>query len=170
MPTRDAYIQEVTEFLSRPKTLAGIYLPIPWQPNRDPSELCIKVPIEVEGVVSERRLIVVFFPSAEGLRFTILIKFVVAVCRLDFEENGGHTNGFLNLENLPMTIQGPHYHRWSSNTRFVQGYAKLPELDNAEGLPTAIRSFDAALRWFCDEANIALPNTHQIQLPPRNLI
>lgn len=169
MPTREEYVEEVTEFLAKAKTLAGIDMPIPWQPNREPDEMCIKVPIEVDGIVSEQKLIVVFFPAYPTLKFTILIVFGVAICRLDFDETGGHTNGFLNLEHLPTIVQGSHFHRWSSNVRFVQGYAKLPELRNAEAIPT-IRNFNAALRWFCDEAHIALPHNHQIELPPRVLI
>lgn len=170
MAIRDDFIKEVTDFLAKDKSLAGIDMPVQWQPNRDPSELCIKLPIELDGVVSEQRLIVVYFPASEMLRFSILIVYRVAICRMDFDETGGHTNGFANLENLPMTIQGSHFHRWSSNLRFVKGNGQLEELDNAEAIPGSIRTFDAALRWFCDEVKIALPHNHSIALPAQVLI
>lgn len=170
MPSRDEFIKEVGDFLAKSKSLGGIGLPVQWQPNRDPAELCIKLPIELEGVVSAQRLIVVYSPASEALRFSILIVYRVAVCRMDFDETGGHTNGFGNLEGLPMTIQGSHFHRWSNNIRFVKGNGQLEELDNAEPIPIAIRTFDAALRWFCDEAKIALPHNHNIALPAKVLI
>jgi hypothetical protein len=169
MTTKDEFVRDVTEFLSATKELAGIDMPVVWQPGREPSELCAKLPIEINGVLSGKSLLIVSFPASDPLRFTILIIHEVAICRLDFDESGGHTNGF-SQKKLPEIISGSHFHRWSSNMQFVTDYGKLPTLKFAEALPKKIRSFDTALRWFCAEVNISLPNTHLITLPPRVLI
>lgn len=171
MPTRDEFVKEVSHFFVQPKRLGGIGTPAHWQPNRDPAELCLKLPIEIDGVLSGQTLVIVSYPSSPNLRFTILIVFEVAVARLDFDETGGHTNGFLShLDGLASIVPGSHFHRWSLNTRFVEGNGRLEELKHAEPLPVAIRNFDAALRWFCDETGIALPHNHLIDLPPKVLI
>lgn len=171
MPTREQFLDQVTAFLQSDKNLAGIGSPSQWQPNRDPSEKCLKLPIEIEGVLRGQELVIVSYPASEKLRFTINIVYDISICRLDFDETGGHTNGFwADLDRLPMIVSGSHFHRWEINKRFIEGNGKLEELKHAELLPTTIRSFDAALRWFCDETKINLPHNHLIELPPRTLI
>lgn len=171
MPTREQFLNQVTEFLQNDKNLVGIGVPPLWQPNRNPAEECLKLPIDVAGVMRGQELVIVSYPASENLRFTINIVYGISICRLDFDETGGHTNGFLaHLDMLPIIVSGSHFHRWEINKRFIEGNGKLEELKHAESLPTTIRSFDAALRWFCDETKINLPHNHLIELPPRKLI
>jgi hypothetical protein len=171
MPTREEFIAEVTQFFAEPKTLAGIGEPVAWQPNRDPAERCIKLPIEVNGAQNGQSLVLVARPARGPMDFSISVIYGVGVCRLDFDETGGHNNGFgPHLGNLPPVVVGSHFHRWNYNARFVEGDLQLLELKNAEEIPNTIRSFDSCLRWFCDEANIALPHNHHIALPDTLLI
>lgn len=171
MASREEFIAEVTQFFAAQKTLGGIGEPPTWQPNRDPAERCLKLPIEVNGEHNGQTLCLVAYPTRGTIEFSVSVLYGVGVCRLDFEETGGHNNGFLpNVANLPPIVVGSHFHRWDYNARFVESDLKLPELKLAEAIPNAIRSFDSCLRWFCDETNIALPHNHQIVLPEMLLI
>src|SRR5690606_4939980 len=90
----------------------------------------------------------------------------ICVTRLDFEDGGGHTNPIYALDaGLAPMVSGRHFHRWSLNTKFVNATGALEELKNAEELPSSIRTFNAALRWFCEEVNIFLPHNHEISFP-----
>ena len=127
-------------------------------------ELCIKLPIEVGGVLSGPYLTVVT-PSGRA-DFSISLVLGVGVTRLDFETGGGHRNTTLALaDGLPLVVSGRHFHRWKHNVRFIEGDGRLEGLKHAEELPVTIRSFDAALRFFCHETNIHLPHGHLIELP-----
>lgn len=170
MPTREDFIKEVGEFLVTNKSLAGIGVPQQWQPSRRPTELCVKIPIEAHDAQSGQSLVIEFTPASQGLEFSISIVCGVGICRLDFDETGGHTNTIGHLDGLPPVVNGSHFHRWEHNSRFVESYNKLPELKTAEEIPATIHTFDAALRWFCDETQIQLPHNHHIELPPKVLI
>lgn len=165
MPTKDEFVAEVTAFLAVEKTLAGIDLPPQWMPSRTRPELCIKIPIERDGVQYGQQLVIVA-PSARA-DFSISIVHSVGVTRLDFEpRSGGHRNTLLaHLDGLPGIVSGTHFHRWKHNVRFIEGDGKLEELKHAEDLPPSIRTFEAALRYFCTETNIRLPHGHRIELP-----
>lgn len=165
MTAREEFIAAVTAFLAADKTLAGVDMPPQWMPSRTRPEQCIKVPIELDGVQYGQQLVIVA-PSVQA-DFSISIVHSVGVVRLDFEpRGGGHRNTLLaSLDGLPGIVSGTHFHRWRYNTRFVEGDGRLEELKHAEELPTAIRSFDAALRYFCGETNIQLPHGHRIDLP-----
>lgn len=170
--SRETFIDLVEKVLDAPKTLAGIGMPQKWQPNRNPAELCIKLPIEIDGTQQGHKIVVVFEPSSHDLKFSILIVICdLCVTRLDFDPSGGHTNSLLAFKDgLPAIVSGKHFHRWSINRTFVRANGHLEELENAEPLPESIRTFDAALRWFCDACAIALPHDHLIELPSRSLI
>ena len=103
-----------------------------------------------------------------GADFSISLVFTVGITRLDFEQGGGHRNTWLQ-DGLPMVVSGMHFHRWENNVRFVEGDGRLAELKHAEDLPNTIRTFDAALRFFCHQTNIQLLHGHHIELP-RTLI
>ena len=165
MSTKDVFVAKVTAFLAAEKTLAGVDLPPHWMPSRTRPEQCIKVPIEIEGVQYGQQLVIVT-PSARA-DFSLSIIYAVGVTRLDFEpHSGGHRNTLLaHLDGLPGVVTGAHFHRWKHNVRFVEGDGRLEELKHAEDLPPSIRTFDAALRFFCDETNIRLPHGHRIELP-----
>jgi hypothetical protein len=165
MPSRDEFIAAVTAFLAADKTLAGVDLPPPWMPSRTRPEQCIKVPIEVAGVQYGQQLVVVA-PSGRA-DFAISVVYSVGIMRLDFEPlGGGHRNTLLaEADGLPGVVSGTHLHRWQHNVRFVEGDGRLEELKHAEELPSTIRTFHSALRYFCSEVRIHLPHGHRIELP-----
>ncbi|HSV50734.1 MAG TPA: hypothetical protein VLJ57_01355, partial [Burkholderiaceae bacterium] len=114
MPTREEFIREVTDFFNAEKALVGIDEPLTWQPNRDPSEHCLKIPIEIDGVQFGQQLVIVSRPGSATLDFSLVVIHGVAVCRLDFDETGGHTNSFSShIDALPVQVVGSHFHRWS---------------------------------------------------------
>lgn len=170
--SRERFIELVDKVLASTKNLAGIGLPQRWQPNRDPNELSIKIPIELDGLQVGHKLVAVFEPTSHTLKFSILIIVgEVCVTRLDFDQTGGHTNSLLALQHgIPAVVSGKHLHRWNINKRFVTAVGHLERLEIAEAIPDNIRTFDSALRWFCDECNIQLPHNHAIALPARSLI
>jgi hypothetical protein len=166
MTARDEFIQRVTQFLAVRKDLAGIEAPMQWAPGRQSGEHCIKLPIEVGGIQRGQVLMVVFVPGRQTFAINIVWAASVCVTRLDFDPHGGHTNGFASdMDGLPSVVGGKHFHRWLHNVRFVDATASLQELKHAEDLPTSIRNFNDALRYFCDETAIDLPNGHYIELP-----
>jgi hypothetical protein len=172
MLSRDEFVAEVDALLAESKALAGIGVPGHWQPGRDNIWQRLRLPIEVTGVQhGDVALVIEFEPTRSNLVFTINLICRACVSRLDFDSTVVHTNSFLNsTEPLPPLIVGSHFHRWQINRRFADGGHRLIELNNAEPLPPTIHTFDAALRWFCDQSKIALPHDHWIQLPPRGLI
>ena len=94
----------------------------------------------------------------------------ISVCRLDYDEKGGHTNSITASKfGIPLTITGPHFHKWEYNKQFLESDAKLIELKNASEV-RGIKSFDSALRWFCNEVNVHLPHNHSIELPTEMLL
>jgi hypothetical protein len=170
MPTRSEFIKEVSSFFDAQKQLAGADMPLAWEPDTNPDERRIKIPISYQGQISGYNLEIKAYSGTGNLCFAILIVFHVCIARIDFDENDTHTNSFPLPGNLPSIIHGPHFHRWSDNIRFVEDYGKLPHMKCAEALPVKIKTFDAALRWFCDETRIDLPHGHQIQMPVGRLL
>lgn len=165
MPTRDEFVQYVTEFLAARKSLAGIDVPVAWVPGRQSGELTVKVPIERDGAQEGEMLVAVFIPSRRGFTINIVCH-KLCVTRLDFESHGPHINGFSGLnDGLPFEADDRHIHRWAPNSRFVESVTAPLDLKYAETCLPTIRNFDDALRHFCDENNIDLPNGHWIDLP-----
>ena len=170
--SRESFVELVDKVIASTKYLAGIGLPQRWQPNRDPNELSIKIPIEINGLQIGHKFVAVFEPASHTLKFSILIVVnEVCITRLDFDPTGGHTNSLLASQyGIPAVVSGKHFHRWVLNKRIVTAAGHLERLENAEAIPDRIRTFDSALRWFCGECNIQLPHNHAIELPPRSLI
>ena len=168
MPTRDEHIKAVEDFLGDTKTIAlGIESPVQWSHGRQSGEECVKIPLEVDGVQMGHQLVVVFVPGRNVFSISVVYS-SNCVFRLDWDEQGGHTNGFVaHLDGLPAMIGGLHLHRWNHNSRFFDPSKPTQELKHAEELPRSVRNFDDALRYFCDETNINLPSGHYIELPRR---
>lgn len=165
MTTKADFVQLVDSFLSAEKTIAGVGIPATWQPNRDGSGQETKLQLEIDGVQYGDVLIIVSTPST-GAFHIVLMHCGACISRLDFDDLQGHTNTlFANQDGLPNIVSGRHFHRWALNKRFIQANGSLEELKHAEELPTNIRSFDPALRWFCDELKIYLPHDHNIECP-----
>lgn len=165
MATKSEFIQTVTDFLDAQKSIAGVGAPPRWQPNRDGSGYESKLPLEVAGVQYGDFLIIGSVPSLDA--FNILVtRFGTCISRLDFDVLQPHTNTlFAADDGLPPMVSGKHFHRWSLNGRFVAANGSLERLRHAEELPAKIRTFEQALRWFCDETKITLPHDHNITLP-----
>ena len=172
MPNRDEFIAEVDALLIARKTLGGIGVPGRWQPGWDGVWQRLKLPLEVDGVsLGHQALDIEFDPTSSHLVFTINLLCHVCVCRMDFDYTDTHPNTLRNpVDGVLPIIIGSHFHRWSYNRRFAESSDRLISLNNAEHLPIAIKSFDSALRWFCDETNIELPHDHWISLPERTLV
>ncbi len=86
------------------------------------------------------------------------------------ETHANSVDGML-AGSVPPIVQGPHYHAWPLNRRFFRGSAKPPKLHDAVPYNEAGRTFDAVLRWFCNDTNIEqLPPSHMIELPRSDLL
>lgn len=165
MPSRDDFIQGVNNFIAAKKAMAGIDLPIQWAPGSRSAEITAKLPIEINGEQSGQKVILVFVPGRNGFAINLVFS-DLCVQRVDFDSHGIHRNGFSGLDfGLPFQVGDRHFHRWALNTRFVDSPNAAIELRNAEELSSTIRNFDDAIRFFCDECNIDLPNGHYIELP-----
>jgi hypothetical protein len=130
----------------------------------------MKYPLETNGELAGAQLMIVGFPSERGLKFRIGILFPAMICRIDHTDET-HTNSIDGWQfGLSPTVTGPHYHTWPLNRRFFKGATVPPRLHDAIRLDPG-RSFDAVLRWFCADTNIAsLPGNHAIDLPPQELV
>lgn len=165
MVTKAEFIDAVNNLIATPKEIANFDEPPQWQANRDGSGQETKLQIMIDGMMHGNALSIVCIPTTGAFHFS-LIHSNICVSRLDFDEERGHTNPIYALDNgLAPTISGKHFHRWSINTKFVNANGGLEDLKNAEELPTSVRTFNAALRWFCEELNIFLPHDHEITYP-----
>ena len=157
----------VDAFMATRKRIMGADEPPTWGPGFTPHEVQMKYPLEVAGEMRGAQLMVVGFPRERAVKFRLGILFPGMICRLDFtdETHGNSVPGVL-AGIVPATVTGPHYHSWPLNRRFFRGVLQPPVLRDALPYMEAGRSFDAVLRWFCDDTNIEqLPPSHRIALP-----
>lgn len=175
------FIAEVDQFLAGRKALIGEHADHQWRPARDGGGLCIKLPLEKDGVQSGHHLDVTARNNQPFYAFSISViaHGEIAVARLDFEApwdtHGNNAADWQDdVERFPdgrlKIIYGPHYHGWGMNRRFVATTREQLKLPNAASLPSNVRDFDAAIRWFCNQNNITLSHNHTIRLPPQRLI
>ncbi|NGM86077.1 hypothetical protein G5B35_02020 [Parapusillimonas sp. SGNA-6] len=164
MTIKSEFIDAVDDLLRVAKTIVNVDEPPQWQPNRDGTGHEAKLQVAVDGVMYGDVLIIQCVPTSGAFHFSFTHS-NICVSRLDFDD-GGHTNPLYALDaGVSPIVSGRHFHRWSLNTKFVNANGTLEELKNAEELPIKVRSFDAALRWFCEELNIFLPHDHDITFP-----
>jgi len=169
MTTKNDFILAVDAFISAPKLIVGIGTPPQWPPDRNRVGVIAKFPLEVNGVQYGSTLEVGATPAIGAFRI-LATHCHTCVSRLDFNPDEPHTNTMhAQSDGLPGIVSGKHFHRWTFNKRFVDAQGGLERLRHAEELPPSVRTFDAALRWFCDEMNISLPHNHSIDYP-RTLI
>lgn len=165
MPGRDEFIQGVDRLLAASKTLVGIDAPLRWQAARDQVGYEAKVPVAVNDTEYGDKLTVVAVPVM-GTFHINLIHLNLCISRLDFDPQQPHPNTiYAAQDDLPAWVSGKHFHRWKKNKRFVVGNGTLERLWHAEELPTSIRTFENAMRWFCTEVGIALPNGNSLDYP-----
>lgn len=134
------------------------------------SEVRVIWPIEVNGeLIRHASYQFKAYPTRhrQGFRI-ILVVYDHAVCRIDFDIETFHYNSFDRPEDLIEYSVGPrHYHAWSDNARFATARTLPKELDNARDLPSSVRTFEQAQRWFCAENGIKLDHGQIMDLPSR---
>ena len=163
------FVAAVDAFMDMKKRLIGADVSPTWQAGRDPDQLRLKLPLELDGVQHGQTLCIDAHPAYPTLRFYIMILFAPegpSICRLDYRLDDIHPNNADSLVKLPSMVCGPHYHAWRLNRHLAKSTAHALPLPNATPLPK-IRQFDAALRWFCSENKIILPPGHRIELPAK---
>jgi hypothetical protein len=165
------FVQYVDAFLATAKRLVGTDQPPVWRPGRDDGCLRVKYPIEIDGELRGESLIVDAFPDRTPIDYHVLIEVGPAVCRVDFEPHGTHTNEIFGpIGGLSPIVNGPHYHSWPINKHFFVSTVSAIKLQNAVPLASNLRQFDAVFRWFASENNIRLDGQIDIALPPRTRI
>jgi hypothetical protein len=155
----------INDALAALKTLAGV--PV-WRDMNHHGQWRIVMPLLLDGESTGLDLEICAYPNRSPARFTIIIRQPRCVWRLEYDPTAVHTNS-LNAPRdiLGATINGPHYHTWSDNTRFVTANALPRNLKNARILPKEIQDFDGAFEWFCRQTNIRMPPPGTVNLPPR---
>lgn len=168
MPSREVFIQEVDRLLSVRKDLVGGDRAA-WNPGREPNEVQIKLPLEVNGEQHGPGVVLTAFPSEAG-KFSISLVHHVAVARLDVTRFEAHSNPLDALgRRIKTLIHGSHFHRWELNKQYVEAFGKLQRLHMAEPYEGS-EKFMAALRWFCGELKIIVPHDVNIELPPYGML
>jgi len=172
MATIADLVAAIDAFMAAHKRIGGADMPPTWAPGFSPNEVQMKYPLEVAGELRGAQLMVVGFPRERALKFRLGILFPAMICRLDFtDETHGNSATGVVARSVPATVTGPHYHSWPLNRRFFRGVLRPPELHDAVPYTEPGRSFDAVLRWFCDDTNIEqLPPDHRIALPRSDLL
>jgi hypothetical protein len=155
----------VENFLAADKTLVGDG---GWTCDLYEEACRLVFSLAVNGEISGHTFEITHFPLKANLEFTMIVNVPPVIMRLDYDPPTQlHVNEVGNMDECQVSVYGPHVHLWRLNKhRIRQG--KLPDtLPRALPLPSAIKTFDAALNWFCAEANI-FPSKGQIPaLPPR---
>src|SRR5690348_16517069 len=161
-------IQGIDEFIAANKDLVMGQGAPTWQAGRDDGSKRLKIPIELNGELSGHYMHIEAYPEHQTLKFCLgLIVNERMVDRLDFDLEGGHTNGFGAA--VPNVVDGPHWHSWELNRHTIKRKDHFWELPYAAAFETAVR-FDASLRWYCAERHIVL-GAHDIELPaPERLL
>jgi hypothetical protein len=158
-------IQAVDAFLEAPKNLATGMGQLQWGAARDECAKRLKLPLEIEGEQHGHHLVIDAFPNSSSLKFCLAIQFGEHVVdRIDYELTVRHANQINS--GLPQMVKGPHWHKWSYNRNTFKRKDNFLKLPNASAFETP-RQFDATLRMFCADNNIAIGN-HGIELPPRD--
>lgn len=158
------FVKEIDEFMAAQKELAGVLDIQDYQEARTKGEWEVEYPILVNGELHDQSLMLVVHPHAKPVIWSLLLIWPPAVSRLDFDVNSVHPNPpAVRGETHATYVEGPHIHSWGLNKRFMTSRKTTEPLPIAEALPS-ICTFNACLRWFCNENNILLPNDHRIHL------
>jgi hypothetical protein len=154
--------------MSAEKVIQGADLPFEWADGYSRHEKFARFPLEVGGELPGAHLMVVGFPDATDLKFRLSLCFNAALSRLDFTDEYHPNSLRVDGDGVPPSVNGPHYHSWSVNRRFSKSVTSAVELKNAVRFESPARTFDAVLRWYCEETRIVgLGTGHRIELPRR---
>jgi len=155
-------------FMAADKRIIGADKEPPFQIGYSRFERVAKYPLEIAGEQPGAHFTVTCNPGRPPPFFRLQILFPAAVARLDFTDEYHVNSQREPLDGIGYSVRGPHYHSWPINRRFYKSISKPVELENAIPLPDCGRTFDAVLRWFCQDNKIeSLPANHQIALPMR---
>lgn len=155
----------ISDLLAAPKTLGG---DAAWREMDHHGQWRILIPLLLNGESSGIDLEICAYPNRVPLRFTILIRQPKCIWRLEYDPTATHTNSLNAPKDIAgMIVQGPHYHNWVDNTRFVTSNSLPKTMKNARHLDAKLNSFEAAFEWFCHETNIQMPPSGTITLPAR---
>lgn len=156
--------EDIDALIAAPKAILG---EPDWQ-QPFATELRLIMPLAINGVSCGADLKVTAFPLDGHSKYCVHICAPSSIWRVDYDLGATHTNNFERPADLEeMWIDGPHYHAWRDNRRFATHGALPLHLHNARMLPENLRSFDSALRWFCEQTNIEQPQNGLIDLPRR---
>lgn len=160
------FVRAVGAFMDKPKFLVSNTAPT-WSNGREPDALRLKLPIEIDGEQSGQSLVIFAYPEHKTLKFTVGIQFGDhVVCRFDHELEAVHGNNGKNRPmDLPRTVYGPHWHDWELNKCSFSSTSEYFKMPYAQPLSVS-RSFDAGLRWYCNERKMKL-GFHEIEFPSR---
>jgi hypothetical protein len=173
MASSQTLIAAADAFMATRKRILGAQSPPQWAPGFTSRELVTKYPLELSGEL-RGALMVVGFPHERALKFRLGILIPAMIDRLDHtdETHANSIDGVLTGA-VPPVVTGPHHHSWPLNRRFFHGMtmSRPPKLYYAAPFTEPGRTFDAVLRWFCDDTNIEpLPTDHRIELPRAELL
>jgi hypothetical protein len=158
----------VAEFLAVTKTAEGMAY---WVRDDGSEECRIGWPIAVDGLLTSATLSVTAYPFDEAHGFTITLNFPPCISRLDFVgPNEAHANPIEDFSRCDAIVYGPHVHLWQDNSRFCTASTLPRELECAIPVPLAVKRYEKAMFWFCDEVNIRFTQEQLLPLPPRNTL
>ena len=154
----------VERFLAVQKTIEGTG---DWVCDQQTLKCRLKYALAIDGVIVPQTLDVSHFPRSDIKGFTITLNFPPCILRLDYDPpEKYHDNPVSFIGGFEARVYGPHFHEWADNSRFCDKTNITDELPYARTLPTNIKSYKAALFWFCDRANIVMTNENYVELPP----
>jgi hypothetical protein len=129
------------------------------------------LPLQLGGEISGQSLEIFAYPNEDRLKFMLTINYPPVVWRLCFDHLQRHTNQHRKAsDGVPLAVRGPHHHPWPQNRRFAKSARKAIRLKNAIELPSNLTAFRETLEWFCVQTNIEFPSSHQIDLPPKEVL
>ena len=168
MTTRAEKVVALDAFMAARKRIVRANAQGEWRSGHIQDEKILKWPLAVDGVIQPGASIAIIGNPRrrDRLFFRVEILYPAAICRLDYTDEPHTNSANAAADGLPQTVVGEHYHSWPINRRFFKDFDHPVRLQNAAPYQDATRSFDAILRWFCDDTNIEpLPPGHQLELP-----
>lgn len=168
LPTQSDWRDLIRTFLTAHKSLAGSGT---WQIEQNEKVLRWSRPVAVEGEISGFSLIARAYPNVNSVTFRLILSHERAIWRLDFSDNETHVNSLNKPADAPGgIIRGPHYHAWPDNERFASANSLPKKLHNARMLPSNIRTFENAFRWFCAQVSIGIFTSDIPEFPKRTTL
>lgn len=147
------------------KTLAGRP---DWREVGHRGEHRLVMPVMIDNRPTSAELEINAYPNIRDLRFRVMLRLPQCIWRLDYVDDEHHVNPMDCWDACGYAFSEPHYHSWDDNRRFAKPASPPDPMPVARVLPSQIRQFDGAFRWFCGETNIAQMPPGMIELPPRN--